>query len=277
MTLLKSIRNFKCFNQKELIKYEFLVSERHKKLRKYLDNEEIDTLTLEKLVDDLINISYDYLLDIFKQNVTHIKNIFDSAGIDQEPRITIKVMEEYKTVLDIFRSEGTASFTTSSVNDNTGFKSIMDFSTKLNFMSNDLEEDFKNGIYKNPRLNDELRTDLIEGNINWEDCWHPLQDGDDKKYAYRSTVIIPMSLKAEDSDPKEFIKHFFEDVEYSGGKRTVWGFLCFDYEEKNIFLDKEETVENIGYIIADELSLYLIFFYNHIFGSHTFNKALINL
>ena len=50
------------------------------------------------------------------------------------------------------------------------------------------------------------------------------------------------------------------------------GFLCFDHKDVKYFNLDEEVLIKIGYIIADILTLYLMYFCNHITGSKTINE-----
>jgi hypothetical protein len=277
MNSIKNLREFICLNQKELIKYEYIVSQNHKDLRKYLEREIIDKEKLDQLIQNLIDVAYQDLIRILKKNTVLINQLFKSIGISKNPRITIKTLED-GSVLDLFRSHTKASLKTSEIDSNTGFSKIMSSSKIMSFLSNDLEQDFINNEYKNPRLDESLREKLENGSISWEKCWKPIiYDNTEKTYCYRSTLIIPMAIRISESDNKLFINKFSTESTNSENIRTVWGFLCFDYDDKNIFLDKEDDIKDIGYIIADILSLYLMFFYDHISGSDTFNKALLKL
>ena len=276
MKNIQSIREFICFNQKELIQYEYVVSQKHKSLRQYLENEKINTNKLDEIIQDLINTSYLDLLKILDTNIQLINQLFTSIGISKSPRITIKTLED-GSVLDFFRSHANATLSTSEIDNNTGFSEIMNSSKVMSFLRNNLEEDFINGKYKNQRLNEKLRKKLIAKEVTWEECWTPIDDEMNGILCYRSTLIIPMAIRVNETDNKIFIDKFSKIISHAENTRTVWGFLCFDYDEKNIFLNKEDELKNIGYIIADILSLYLMFFYDHVSGSETFNNALKKL
>lgn len=280
MSNIKSIREFICYNQKELIQYEYIVSQTHKELRHCLEDKDkdIELEALDNAIQKLIDTAYSELLKILYKNTEYINNLFESIGIKDNPRITIKTLEGGR-VLDFFRAHSTASLTTSEIENNTGFKEIMSSPKVMSFLRNNLEEDFINNKYKNHRLNDDLREALAkkENGISWEDCWSPITDGGKDKFPYRSTLIIPMSIRISEQDNSTFVDKFYKTIEHANRVRTVWGFLCFDYEQENIFLNREENLKDIGYIIADVLSLYLMFFYDHISGSETVENALNKL
>ncbi len=275
MNLLKSIRKFICFNQKELIQYEYEVSEDHKNLRTYLDNSQnsISKEELHNFINTLVGTAYDDLIGILDENVGYINNIFGTIHKNaKNPKITIKTIED-SIVLDFFRSDVVADLRESKIEENSGFSKIM-IENKDAFISNNLETEFLSKDYINPRLDKEKRKKLKLGEVSWEGCWEKLSDSDSLKSSYKSTLIIPMAIRIKETDQERFIKHFSNDVDHHRDSRTIWGFLCFDYPEKNIFSNLEDEFKDAGYIIADVISLYLMFFYNHISGSNTFKKAI---
>lgn len=274
---INSIRKFICYNQKELIQYEYLISEKHKKLRLHFDKENNKGL-LNEYIESLLNYAYWQLIDIFEENNSRINSMFESIGIEKSPNITIKTLEK-GSVLDFYRSRTMSTLSVSKINDNTGFSEIMKSPENKYFIRHDLEKEFKEKRYKNPRLIESYRNDLISGKKSWEECWKPInEDSNDLNTSYCSTLIIPMAIKIDNNKDNElFLNKFSKSVISSEHVRTVWGFLCFDYKEKNIFLGKEKELVDIGYIISDILSLYLMFFYNHISGSETYKKVISKL
>lgn len=272
MYCLNKIREFICLNQSELIQYEYLLSESHKELRKHLENHN-EVNEVNELLQNLIDTAYGNLLNILNENIEKIYSMLKSIGLDKEPNITIKTLEN-GAVLDFFRSHANANLSTTQIESNTGFSEIMNDSKCMHFIRHDLEADFIHGEYNNPRLDVGLRDKFKSGQISWEECWTNIEGSEKKSSHYRSTLIIPMSIRLNENDDEKFIKKFSQNVSHSEKVRTVWGFLCFDSTEKNIFIDMEDELKDIGYIVADILSLYLMFFYNHITGSETFNKAL---
>jgi hypothetical protein len=264
----KAIREFICYNQKEIIQYEFLVSEKHRDLRKLVDKKNPTKEDVEKHYNMLIDTAYDGLIKIYQDNIDLINNIFKATGIPKAPKVTVKTLED-GSVLDFFRSNKPSNFDLNGIESNTGFSKIMSSPKEMFYINHDLEKSFLNGSYINPRL-DEGK--FKEKSVSWTDYWKPLYDG--SKDEYLSTLIIPMAIRINDNDDDLFKKKFSENISHGESSRTVWGFLCFDYPEKNILKEYEEDVKDVSYIIADILSLYLMFFYNHISGSKTFSKAI---
>jgi len=270
--LIKAIQNFICHNQKQTIKYEYLISERHKKVKEcYLNNN--NHTELKEVYSKLIIESYNDLFKVYDSNKNYIENIFKALGKKDFPRITIKTLHG-ENVLDIYRSSHPSNFNSTNINENTGFFNILK-NNELFYLNNDLPQSFKNNVYVNPRLKEEYRNKFSNDVIDWKDCWNPLKENEIIEY-YSSTLILPMSIRSIEDDENDlnFYNHFFQEIEQHKDSRTIWGFLCFDHDTINYFdnLKKDDFV-SVGYIISDMLSLYLMYFYNHISGSQTIKKV----
>lgn len=271
---LKALRRFACLNQKQTIKYNYLISENHKDLKEYFlnwkneNNSNLEDLT--KRYTSFVLSSFSTLLDILESNKEPIFDVFRSLNNETLPRITIKVIQD-DSVLNIFSStKDMAEFVVSKIIENTGFDEILN-KNKLIFLENNLPEKFKNNQYKNPRLKKIAYKDFISNKIKWKDCWVG-SDEKDIEY-YSSTLIVPMSIRNDDNDSEheEYFNHFFKNIKQYKDSRTIWGFLCFDSINTDYFESKKnpDLYSDLAYIIADQLSLYLIFFYNYTSGSKT--------
>lgn len=264
-----ALKEFICFNQKNTIKYEYIISEKHKKIKRYFTGtKNVDLNKLESLYDSLIITSYESLLDVFEGNKTLITNIFSSIGKEKPPRINIKTIQGNE-VLNIYNSSSFTNFHTSLIKKNTGFSEIL-HRNKDFYLENNIPDKYINHKYKNARLEGDIAL-FKKNKISWKECWVNLDNNNTIEH-YSSTLILPMSIRSEPNDENDilFYNHFFKDVEQHKDSRTIWGFLCFDDTEINYFKDKDNTdFIAIGYIIADTLSLYLMYFYNHISGSST--------
>lgn len=276
--LIKSLREFVCFNQKNTIKNEYLISERHKELKNFFQDAKHSPKELNEKYDNFVVKSYLELLKVFEPNKALISAIFSALGKDVSPRITIKTIIG-DDVLNIYRSTKRADFCLSAIKENTGFSEIL-HENHISYLENNLPEKFAHGQYRNPRLNEAQLKAFQNGEIEWKDCWKHSKSEEGSSGVveyYSSTLILPMSIRSSDSDKEDenFYNHFFNDVEHGKDFRTVWGFLCFDSPEIGYF-DRDEFVD-VGYIIADVLSLYLMFFYTHISGSSTVKKIQTEL
>lgn len=267
--LLTSIKKFTCHNQKQTIKYEYIISEEHKDLKDFFTNRERNELfskeNLQKKYDSFIISSYSRLFNVFESNKKYIYDIFFSLSKNKAPRFTIKTLNG-QNVLDIYCSTKRTEFKQTLINDNTGFSNILNNNQEV-YLENNLPILFKKGEYNNPRLDNGKLKDYRDGLIGWKDCWNT----SNSEY-YSSTLIVPMSISSEKEDlsDSKFYKHFFENVQQNRDSRTIWGFLCFDSEDLNYFTNENnDNFEEIGYIIADILSLYLMYFHTHISSSKT--------
>jgi hypothetical protein len=267
--LIQSIQDFICHNQKQTIKYEYLISERHKIVKDCYNDSSCDKDELNKLYNMLIIDSYNDLFKVFESNKTYIHNIFHALGKNQPPRITIKTLHG-DSVLDIYRSTYPTDFNSTNIKDNTGFSNILN-KNKLYFLDNDLPKSFIENKYSNPRLVKEKLSEYLNESITWKECWKSLNHNEEQEY-YSSTLILPMSIRGTNDDEKDinFYNHFFKEIQQHKDSRTIWGFLCFDSIDINYFNNtQEDDFASIGYIMSDILSLYLMYFYNHISGSKT--------
>lgn len=268
-SIVSSIREFICFNQKQTIKYEYFISEHHKKLKNYFQKKEFNNIELQCKYEEFLLKSYEDLIAIFELNKEYIDRIFKDLGKRNPPRITIKTIQ-MDEVLNIYNSSSLTNFQMNKIVDNTGFYDIL-YNNKIVFLENNIQNKFKNSSYINPRLDNNQRKKFKKGEIEWKDCWKK-NDGYNSLEYYSSTLILPMSIRSDDNDENdiEFYNHFFKNVEQHKDSRTVWGFLCFDDKEINYFMnDDNSDFAEIGYIISDILSLYLMYFYNHVSGSTT--------
>lgn len=269
---MNSLREFICYNQKEIIRFEYTISQLHKEFRIALDKES-DAIQEEKY-NTLILESFNLIEKIFTENSIYIMNTF--GKYDENLRLSIKMVDE-DNVVDIFRNtEDNMIFSQSKISENTGFNHIKD-NKALYYINDDIEESYKNGIYKNHRLDNNQIENLKNSNIAWDKCWIPYNTG--KNTIYNSTMIIPMSITSSEEDKNSiFYKNFFQkqtEGKTNINSRAIWGYLCLDSKKKNFFKSIEEfDVLDMGFVITDILSLYLVFFYNYTSGSETVARFL---
>ena len=277
---LKSLRSFACLNQKNLIKYNYLIAEEHKDLKEYfsdfIKNNSNNINDLKEKHNSFILNSFTELLKILNINDLKITDIFKTLSNELPPKITIKVIQD-DHVITIYSSTNINNFYTSSIKENTGFNEIVNLN-KFYFLENDLPSRYKKGKYFNPRLDSQLVNQFINNKIKWNECWKNINMKNDSSIIdyYSSTLILPMSIRSNEEDEKDedFFNHYFEKLSQFKDSRTIWGFLCFDHKNTDYFKDSKnnDLFTDIGYIIADALSLYLIFFYNYTAGSKTITE-----
>lgn len=208
-------------------------------------------------------------------NSEYIKNMFHHPNYDKAPNIVIKTVVN-NDVVDMYRSLKNgplAYFQYSSISANTGFDDIVNNKKDI-YLNNDLKQSYLDKKYKNPRLTDLTQEIIEDRTIEWIDLWDKFEDG--SRQPYLSTLIIPMQISKDtektSKSNEEFNKTFFKNYTTS----TIWGFLCIDHQSRNYFSNIEDAKnmvsKDIGYILADTISLYLMFFYNHITGSKTVKR-----
>jgi class 3 adenylate cyclase len=161
------------------------------------------------------------------------------------------------------------------IGSNSGFVQVLDqawFDNDLWALGHD---------YCNPRLNKEMRDKFLsarklrreEGadmtHKEWADCWG--EGHDDPRDCYRSTLIVPLTLRHNRDLRPAFSEKFPIDPKDA---RAVFGLLCFDHVDPHFFRDEDL---DIGYVAADWLSLYQLTHYNYTYGSETFKGVVAAL
>jgi hypothetical protein len=277
------IRQAVCYYQESIIPYTFLAAEKHRRLKDYLRSKEINAVTnnidkLESLLMDLVDFSNSNLDAAFWIAVKHINSYFELEGrsCKCKPRFTVKA--PYKGLIyDMFRDSGKAGWPPFRVSENTGFQRVLQDETY--FLCNDIPNSAKKGVYKNLRLNMERVAEYKSSRIKiwpddplkdaeWEKCWldESNQNSDFSAY-YKSTLIIPIAFRVGNTST-EFKKNFeVNDSE----PRKIYGFLCLDHRDTFFFNNGSDV--DLGYVIADLLSLYLITRAIYLSHSSTFEHA----
>jgi len=265
-----SLREFICFNQKELIRFEYIISKLHSDFKEaFLKKEEV-----EEKYQTLIVESFILLGNIYKKNFEFVRNTF--GLFDKDIRMTIKMIDGDE-VIDIYRSKyEELVFGASIIEENSGFNEILSKKSSY-YLNDDIEKSFLEGKYKNPRLDEKCAAKLKEKKVDFKECWKKYREG--LNDYYNSTLIIPMSITMNEEDKDSIFYNDFlkrdNQARLRVDEKLIWGFFCLDSKKKNFFsaIDMFDAVD-LGFVIADILSLYLIFFYNYTSGSEIVNKFL---
>jgi hypothetical protein len=255
---MKTLREFICYHQKQIMRFEYTISELHRNLKDLLKEKEHNIDTLGSAYDELSFNSFLLTQEIFQESNDFILNTLGRK--DMNLRFTIKLVDN-QSVVDIYRNhEVNSLFHESNYLNNTAFSTIIKDNAKF-YLNNDLEESFRNKEYKNPRL----QKDLV-----WEESWKSYSGEKISNDYYSSTLVIPMSITNSGIDKDSlFYKKYFDaknQKKLTNSTRAIWGFVCFDSKKKDYF--SEEDVE-LAYIITDILSLYVVFYYNYVMSSST--------
>lgn len=286
--IVQLINNFLCRNQGVLLSYTFDVAELHKCLKNELlqSKQSMDVDKLKSLYNNLLNISSEYLSTIYRWNHDDFLLRYFNGRSQYPPRIYIQGIERNNIVVPIFRTrdEYTSEY---ELDKHKGLLEV--WRRGKYYICNNIpnaaqKDEFFHPRLDNPRVRSHVETIDKNAHLNneqWQDCWVSLKSQNGKtikpsrESCFKSILIIPMTLLNNRDLSEKLKKHFniptSQDKDEVG--RAIYGFLCFDHQEDNYFIEDEEFDIKFGYIFADILSLYLInrLIYTHY--SKTFNKV----
>jgi hypothetical protein len=271
------LRKLVCSHQGSIIEHIYWGAELHKEMRIALTNDNI-----EKVRSKLNEIDND-LPEIFRSSwrltVNILNGYFSSSHKNSFiPRMCIKATtttNNTKYTVDVFREDGCKSNLRYKVPDNKGFSSVE--KDGRYYHCENIPNAIKKGEYFNPRLNIPLAKKykknvfsslLNKFDSNWAECWSDYAKEKGNEIAcYKSTLIIPITLMNNPQSDK-----FIKGTAVGGSKdaRSIYGFLCFDHVETDYFTEDDV---NIGYIIADLLSYYMINELNFTTNSNIYREA----
>lgn len=276
------LRKLVCDHQGAIIEHIYWAAEVHKKLRLALDVEDRPEIAirlgeldndLPSIFQSLWRITIDILRIYFE--CTHRSNML--------PRMCIKAtttVDGKQKIVDVFREDGGSSDLIYNVSENTGFKSVQD-DGKF-YICNNIPLAVKNKEYLNPRINTELamrykknfilkirdKIRRVNYDEKWASCWYDYKkEKENWPSCYKSTLIVPMTL-INNHQSSKFIQNTMVGV--SKDARSIYGFLCFDHIDIDYF---SENDINVGYMIADLLSFYMINSLNFTEYSSTYANA----
>lgn len=275
------LRNLVCDHQGAIIEHFYWGAELHKMLKvayEEKNQEEIESI-LNKIDKDLPDI----FRNVWRRTISKMSHYFclshKSATL---PRMCIKAaktINNEKYIVDVFREDWGTSGVKAKVFENTGFHTVQ--KNGRFYMCNDIPHKALVGGYINPRLNRErvkqykepnfFKTHILKKEIDesWIKCWDGYSsEGKDDASCYKSTLIVPMTLANANSSYSGFLQKTV--IGLSEGDRLIYGFLCFDHIEKGYFSDNDI---NVGYIVADLLSFYMINELNFTDSSEIYKKA----
>lgn len=273
----KNLRNILCFHQGNVLEFFFLTAGRHKALRIAMESKgrgkkerirEAEKQLKEYIASELESIYFDSFNSIID---CYFKNRRAAP-----PRICVKGYFDFHSkaleIQPIARSSEVSygkSPKKTTVKTNTGFFEVQ--AQKKAYMCNDILEDITAKKYiHNPRIDiEKIMTDAAsiskeKVRASWSKYWD--KGNENPAECYQSTLIVPMTL-INNRLSHEFKKEFKID----NFDKTIFGFLCFDHAEKDYFLQDED--EDIGYFLADILSLYQVVALGFTHASKTYNSA----
>ncbi|MBU4565599.1 MAG: hypothetical protein KKE29_12825 [Proteobacteria bacterium] len=285
-----------CVNQAHLIQYIVLAGALHKKLKDRMREEPEDLSGLTNRLGAL----YDFLnrnLGLAAQRNFRFLHDYYLARSPKPPwpRICLKLPDENQPgranmLADVFRDSDVGYNSIYPVEENTGHVEVM--RDGQFFLCSDIPSLAKEGRYKNPRLdphrveeygpqNEEELSESIDKygyarDLAWERCWRPSGGGDGParvdaplESCYKSTLIIPMTLKSHD---KDLSGDFKEIMGLEDKSRNIFGYLCFDHLAGGYFNNDPDVA--VGYVVADILSLYYMTQLNYTKRSTTYQRSI---
>ena len=290
------IKDVVCYNQGRLADYYFLTNKKHKDLKgKLLEIQNAQTSPsngqlseLSELYEDLNSYISMGFREVCSKNFQSLIRFYSyRARNGPPPRICLKAVRDQNVVTLARNQYSSALEEELPASSNSAFMEIKD--TSSFYFCSDIPKAIQRNKYKNPRIHEDVvkrfnkkpgpwRSWTIRRGMGedekWIQCWKRIQSpaGEtmpDVTTCYKSTLVIPMSLIANDSSlSNEFREHFH--IKYGSSKVNI-AFLCFDHVNINFFNRKEDV--NVGYIFSDLLSLYLIQSLNCTDYSKIFNES----
>lgn len=278
--ICKLLRELVCDHQGTIIEHVYWGAELHKKLRLAHDegNQGKIKSTLHKIDNDLPTIFMDVWLRTVSTMNRYFRLFHKSTTLPRMCIKAVKTMSKEQYLVDVFREDGGTSDIKCKVFENSGIYAVQN--NGRFFICNDIPQEALIGDYTNPRLNGEsvkqykapnfFKTHILKKKIDdsWLKCWVDYRpEVKNDASCYKSTLIVPMTLVNNPSS-SQFLQQTM--IGLSKHDRFIYGFLCFDHMEKGYFSDNDI---NVGYIVADLLSFYMINELNFTKFSETYKKA----
>jgi hypothetical protein len=296
---LNGARNIVCGVGAMLLSYLLLSGEKHKRLRTTYSNF-LAVSAAKKTASDprelIANLAdmYGYLSSqtssVAKAGFGYLSQHFNRGPRygRQQPRLSVKVVQLVEKadplVLDLARDHTRIGSEKSvPISANTGFETVQ--TTGRSLLINNIPEEIFEGRYKNPRLRTDTVSALCSSKsfrhasdlsvMQWRSLWKGAEDESGAAAAYKSTLIVPITMRNNPFDGE--LKRFLRDKDILTGNgskefdRAILGFLCFDHTETDYFTPADE---DIGYVVADLLSLFLMIRYSYTELSETFKDSV---
>lgn len=256
-----------CLNQGAYLEYTYLASEKHRKLKELLQDNDPNLLEVQRLSADLVDFMNRKFYEVVQENFALLLAYFNERS-NSPPRICIKGnfrVGKSDQVVTVFRNAHVAYASSVEIGRNSGFSYIQN--TGKHFIENDIPSAAAEDRYFNPRLDNDLVKQLSSAGellpSTWMKCW---KDATEAPEAYQSTLIIPMTLWNN-----QISEEFRSAVKIDNVGRTIFGYLCFDHTERGFFDEENDT--NVGYVVADLISMYIFSRTVFIEVSRTYDKA----
>jgi len=277
-----------CFFQGHYVDFSIVISAKHKAIRKAIEANASEEELFEMAKEIIIFAGQE--IDVaFKTAIKSLRNYYEITGRnseDCEVRICIKARSG-DLIYDVYRGgDYDRKWAPYPLKENTGFWNINE--TGEHFIENDIPQAIKDGRYRNKRIDKNKvhrytsPSNFFSKHINklrkscddpdWENCWDISKSRiSSKESCYKSTLIVPMTLLNNKLSEKCKAKLGFNE----SYEKHTYGFLCFDHRNSNFF-DKKIDVD-MGYIVADWLSLYMVDRINYFENSEVWSSLMTRI
>lgn len=270
--LAESIREIVCYNQGEIIQFQFLASEYHRELKEFMRENPLplsDASVRElyerwQRLDDFLNNT---LAKVVFQNFERLDAHFRKRSEDSRPHYSLFMPcdSDGQAFIGLFRwprdsEPSPRKLTRKIVDKNTGFSQVMN--SGRHYFANDLPQKVAAGHYDNERIRQDRAMELVrEGGVaalskRWREVWIDAQGGTEQRgeRCYRSTYIVPITLVNNELSDDFRSRFRIKDL-----NKLIFGYLCFDSVEEGFFYESDDV--NVGYAVADLLSLFIVYRY----------------
>lgn len=273
---LQIAREAVCWNQGEIAQFSHIASILHRNLKEEFYSETCCKEKIEFSLTNLLEYLNRNLRRISKNNFKFLHDYFDNRS-KINPRFCIKANYQDR-IIELFRDKQVKYYTDYETENNTGFFKVKEEGKY--YLCNNIPKDYLNGKYCTPRLktisdskyspsfikNLMNSQSIISNDIHWQNCWVDDCDANNDAF-YKSTLIIPMTLLNNELSIQYKILININKLD-----RTIFGFLCMDHVNTNYFNESSDI--DMGYIIADLLSFFLINRLNYTESSTTFTDSV---
>lgn len=270
--LAESIRDIVCYNQGEIIQFQFLASEYHRELKEFMRENPLplsDALVRElygrwRCLDDFLNKT---LAKVVFQNFERLDAHFRKRSEGSRPHYSLFMPCDSvgQAFIGLFRwpqdhEPSPQKLTKKIVSKNTGFSQVMN--SGRHYFANDLPKKVAAGQYDNERIRLDRAMELVrEGGVaalaeRWPEVWIDVEGEAERRAerCYKSTYLVPITLVNN-----ELSDDFRDRFRIKDLNKLIFGYLCFDSVEENFFDESADV--NVGYAVADLLSLFIVYRY----------------
>lgn len=244
-----------CYNQTQLYEFFTYANHLHKNLKKDYYSSKSDEEKYKKSKHRLVDFLNEKLNSVCEYNFSRVKEFYFKNRKNVFIN-TFLLRKDEKLISNSKFSNSIYCVSKKYIENNTAFKNVMN--TGRVFIENNVPFAALKDVYHNPLLSNErvkeYRINLLDFLRNskdkrWMACWNFENGNKEVKSFFKSTMIIPMTILTSLLKPE-----FSDYIGVEEEERIIFGFICFDSEKIGFFQDDDI---NIGYILADFISLYI--------------------